>query len=389
MRHYSSHVRLGDICEFIKGKKPKRILETTQKNVIPYILIESFTKSPTRFTDDFSLPQCTRNDIVMVMDGASSGLVAIGLEGAIGSTLAAIRPDATVLDPKYLYYWLKTKYEQINESTRGAAIPHVDRRLLQDFLVPAPPLETQKKIASILERAEKLQQKREQTNELTNKVIQSVFLKMLGNPATNPMGWTVKKMIDVCRKITDGTHVTPKYVDTGVPFLSVKDIRNGYLDFSDTRFISEEQHQELTKRSKPEYGDILYTKVGTVGIAALVDTQKEFSIFVSVALLKPEPSSVDSKFLWAMLNSQYVKSQAHRRVKGIGVPDLHLVEIKDFDIILPPIEMQKRFAEALTRIESIRAHQQESSQEINELFRSLMHKAFRGGHATAKITSET
>jgi type I restriction enzyme S subunit len=327
--------------------------------------------------------QIRPGDILMTITGrlGTAAVVPPEIKDAnINQHICLIRLKDKVADPHYVMFHLNSEetHKEIMRKQHGATRIALNHRTVGSLKVNLPSIDTQRNIASILQRAHRLTGTREQANHLTNKIIQSVFLKMFGDPATNMMGWTVKKLNEVCRKITDGTHVTPKYVDTGVPFLSVKDVRNGYLDFSDTKFISEEQHRELTKRSKPEFGDILYTKVGTVGIAALVDTEKEFSIFVSVALLKPDRALVDSKFLWAMLNSQYVKSQAYRRVKGIGVPDLHLVEIKDFDIILPPIETQKRFAEALIRIETLKLHQQESTQEIDELFHSLMHKAFRG-----------
>ena len=224
---------------------------------------------------------------------------------------------------------------------------------------------------------------REEADSLTSETMQSVFLKMVGNPSTNPMGWPAKKLGEVCLRITDGTHVTPKYVEAGVPFLSVKDVRNGRLDFSNVRFISEEQHRELTKSAKPEYGDILYTKVGTIGVAAFVNTNREFSIFVSVALLKPDHGVIDSRFLTEMMNTDYLRSQAHRRVKGIGVPDLHLVEIRDFDIVVPPMQLQQKFAEIAVRIDTVKTHQQGSAQGIDELFHSLMQKAFQGELAAA------
>src|SRR5207249_375231 len=104
----------------------------------------------------------------------SSGLVAMGVEGAIGSTLAAIKPNSKVpLVPKYLYYWLRHQYDLINRNTRGSAIPHVDRDLLLGLLIPIPSLEIQERIVSILERAEILKQDREQANKLSNGIIQS------------------------------------------------------------------------------------------------------------------------------------------------------------------------------------------------------------------------
>jgi len=311
------------------------------------------------------------------------------VSGICSTDILPLRPIPSQVLREYLYYYLRSPFfvKIATMRSTGANLPRITPETLLRMLIPVPPMETQRLISDALKRVDRLKEKRDQANQLTSKIVQSVFLKMFGDPATNPKGWDSLKLSEVCRKVTDGTHVTPNYTETGIPFLSVKDVRNGRLDFSDTKFISREQHEELTKRSRPEFGDILYTKVGTVGIAALVDTKKEFSIFVSVALLKPEHTLINSGFLWAMLNSQFVKAQAHRRVKGIGVPDLHLVEIKDFDILLPPMEMQRKFAERLNRIQSLRERQQESTHDIDKLFHSLMHKAFRGELRIAKASS--
>ncbi len=300
--------------------------------------------------------------------------------GICSTDILPLCPISKIVLKEYLYYFLRTPFfvKVATEKSTGANLPRIAPGSLLGITIPLPPIETQRKIMGILEKADKVNQKREQANQLISKIIQSIFLKIFGNPASNPKGWAMKKLRDVCSKITDGTHVTPKYTANGIPFLSVKDVRDGYLDFSDTKFTSEEQYNELTRRVKPEFGDILYTKVGTVGIAALVDTRQQFSIFVSVALLKPDSRIVDSKFLWAMLNSQYVRVQADRRVKGIGVPDLHLVEIKDFDVLVPPLEMQRRFSIAVDKVDRLMTHQKQATEGINELFHSLMNKAFRG-----------
>jgi len=301
-------------------------------------------------------------------------------DGLCSTDILPLRPDQELLLKEFLFYFLRTRFfvETATSKSTGANLPRITPSSLVRIAVPLPSLDVQRRVVGILQLVDRLRNKRDQANKLTNKVIESIFLKMFGDPATNPKGWPVQKLGSVCSKVTDGTHITPKYVVSGVPFLSVKDVRNGYLDFSDTKFISQQEHQDLTRRNKPEFGDVLYTKVGSVGIAALVNERRDFSIFVSVALLKPIVEIVDPKFLTAMLNTRYVRSQASRRVKGIGVPDLHLVEIKDFDIIVPSLQDQKRFVRAVDRVEKMRSHQEESTQRINELFHSLMDKAFRG-----------
>jgi type I restriction enzyme, S subunit len=161
-------------------------------------------------------------------------------------------------------------------------------------------------------------------------------------PFSPPSSWVWTRLGTLCFLITDGAHHTPKYQDEGVPFLSVKDVSGGTIDFSNTRFISEEAHRELAKRCNPEMGDILLTKVGTTGIAVEVETDREFSIFVSLALLKFSHENIDRRFLCHLINSPFVKRQSADNTQGIGNKNLVLRLINQFVIPLPPLAEQRR-----------------------------------------------
>jgi type I restriction enzyme, S subunit len=111
------------------------------------------------------------------------------------------------------------------------------------------------------------------------------------------------RLSQLCTQITDGTHVTPKYIDQGFSFLSVKDISQGKIDFTNCKHVSKEDFKNLTKACKPQYLDILLTKVGTTGIAKVIDVTEEFCIFVSLALLKFPKEYVYPLYLENVLNS--------------------------------------------------------------------------------------
>jgi len=242
-----------------------------------------------------------------------------------------------------------------------------------------PPLPIQRQIVAVLEQAEALKRQRQEADALTGALLQSVFYEMFGDLIKNERGWDIVKLDNICTKITDGTHVTPEYIEKGVPFLSVRNLTKGYLDFDDVKYISESEHQYITKRSKPEKGDILLTKVGVnYGIAEIVDVETEFSIFVSLALLKPKFDLVDPYYLKHCINSDFVYHQAQNRISGIGVPDLHLVEIKQFKIPLPPLALQQEFARVVESVERLRGEQVESGRHIAGLCGGLMASAFSG-----------
>lgn len=168
-----------------------------------------------------------------------------------------------------------------------------------------------------------------------------------------PKGWEWCRLNDICKLITDGTHSTPKYVEKGIPFISVKDITKGFIDFSDTRFITPEEHKILIKRCNPEIGDVLLTKVGTTGIAKVVDTEREFSIFVSVALLKLFNEHINERYIELLINSPFVKKQSAEGTQGVGNKNLVIRVIKNFTISLPPLEEQKRIVAKVDELFSI------------------------------------
>ncbi len=172
-------------------------------------------------------------------------------------------------------------------------------------------------------------------------------------PFDIPESWIWCRLGSILYKLTDGTHSTPKYTVSGVPFLSVKDMSSGKLDFSNCKYISEQEHQELYSRCNPEYGDLLLTKVGTTGIPVIVDTNEQFSLFVSVALLKFNQNLIFNKFLQALINSPLVQIQAAENTKGVGNKNWVMRDIANTIIILPPLAEQKRI---VAKIEELLPH---------------------------------
>ena len=161
-------------------------------------------------------------------------------------------------------------------------------------------------------------------------------------PFDIPDSWCWCRLGNILLKLTDGTHSTPKYTESGIPFISVKDVSSGNLDFSNCKHISEKEHFELYERCNPEYGDILLTKVGTTGIPVIVDTTEQFSLFVSVALLKFNQELLYNKYLIHMINSPLVQKQATENTKGVGNKNWVMRDIANTLIVIPPIEEQHR-----------------------------------------------
>ena len=173
------------------------------------------------------------------------------------------------------------------------------------------------------------------------------YKKLSGDeiPFELPKTWIWQKLPDLCSiPITDGTHKTPTYSDkeNGIPFLSSKDVTSGEIDWSKIKYITKELHEELYKRLAPQKNDILLAKNGTTGIAALVKDNTVFDIYVTLALIRPISKIIYPQYLLYIINSQFCKNQFNDHLTGIGVPNLHLVDINKTVIPLPPLSEQQR-----------------------------------------------
>ncbi|ECL6415693.1 restriction endonuclease subunit S [Campylobacter coli] len=195
-----------------------------------------------------------------------------------------------------------------------------------------------------------------------------------------PQGWKWKNLGEICF-ITDGTHKTPNYIETGIPFLSVKNISKGFFDLSDVKYISLEEHNKLIKRAKPEFGDILICRIGTLGKAIKISLEFEFSIFVSLGLLKPKVKII-SDYLVYFLNSCFIEEWINDNKVGGGThtAKLNLNILEKCPIALPPLKEQERIVgildESFAKIdESIKILEQDLL-NLDELMQSALQKAF-------------
>ena len=172
------------------------------------------------------------------------------------------------------------------------------------------------------------------------------FVEMFGTIKNHPDDCKIVSIENVCSLIKDGTHQTPQYTDDkehGYKFLSSKDVMTEKIDWSDIKYIPAELHERLYSTIQPQRNDILMSKNGVhYGVAAVNDTDEVFDIYVSLALLRPL-DIINPVYFRCAINNQETQQQFRSRIKGIGVPNLHLGEIKKTLILLPPMERQKKF----------------------------------------------
>ena len=267
-----------------------------------------------------------------------------------------VNNHAHVLKPKkemnvdYLCYSLM--FYNVEGIINGATRQKLTQSAMRKMKIPIRGMEEQLKIVEKLNKIISIKEKRKQELQYLDECVNARFVEMFGSINNNIYKYEIKTLQDVCEKIKDGTHQTPIYtedIENGFKFLSSKDVTTGKIDWSNIKYITAELHEKLYEKIKPRKGDILLAKNGTTGVAAVVEKEEVFDIYVSLALLRP--IDINSVYLWAALNSDETKNQFNRSLKGIGVPNLHLGEIKNTKIIVPPIALQNQFADFVHQID--------------------------------------
>ena len=196
-----------------------------------------------------------------------------------------------------------------------------------------------------------------------------------------PEGWVWVKLGQLAWSVKDGPHYSPKYASEGVPFISGGNIRPSGVDFDNARRISPELHAELSKRCKPEVGDILYTKGGTTGIARVNTYTEEFNVWVHVAVLKLV-DFVHRFYIQHTLNSPLCYAQAQKLTHGVGNQDLGLTRMIHIILALPPLAEQERIVAEVERrlsmVEELETVVSANLRRATRLRLAILQKAFSG-----------
>ena len=333
--------KLEDVCEILDSRRVPITAKDRKAGAYPYYGANGLQDYVADYIFDDEL-------VLLAEDGGNFG----SKERPIAYRVSGkcwVNNHAHVLKAKpsihvdYLCYALM--FYDTEGLVNGATRQKLTQAAMRQMVIPYRDMTEQLQIIEKISQIVRSIEKRKEELQLLDQLVKSRFIELFGTIHDNRFGFGVVTLQDVSAPIKDGTHQTPTYttdVENGYKFLSSKDVTTGKVDWSHLKYIPEELHRELYARISPRRGDILLAKNGTTGIAAIVDRDEVFDIYVSLALIRPH--GVDPTYLWAAINAAETKQQFDASLKGIGVPNLHLGEIKKARIILPPMELQEQFA---------------------------------------------
>ena len=348
-----------------------------------------------------------KDDILYCLRGSlgKTALIATNLTGAISSSLCIIRAKNNVIS-KYLFYLLRSNFvvQQQIKAENGSAQPNLSAASVMEYVLPIAPLEEQKRIVS---RVESLFSKLDETQEKAQEVVDgfetrkaAILHKAFSGELTAKWReengvlyntWVTKALEDVCKSIYDGDHMPPPKSENGIPFLVISNVNTGYLSFEDTRFVPKEYYANITDTRKPQKGDVLYTLVGSYGIPVVVDTDKAFCFQRHMALLKP--LSVDTYFLWYLLQTQEMYQKASAIAKGVAQLTVPIKGLRAMKFSCPSIEEQQEVVRLLDMLVKKEQFVKETAEavieQIDTMKKAILARAFRGELGTNDPSEES
>jgi type I restriction enzyme S subunit len=247
-----------------------------------------------------------------------------------------------------------------------------------DLPVPVPPLDEQRRISDILDHADALRAKRREGLSLLDGLTQSVFFNMFGDALSRSSEVPQGPFSKVVGSVTYGFTSPMEHVDDGIPIVTAKNVLDGSIDFNRVHYGTESQFSALTAKSKPQRGDILITKDGSIGRCAVVATDEPFCINQSVALVRPDITSVIPEYVIAYLMSPRVQAVLKGMGKGNALAHLQITELARMPIPHPSLESQHAFTRVIAMVRAVRQNQLDQLASLDELFASLQQRAFAG-----------
>nr|WP_254797430.1 restriction endonuclease subunit S [Pseudomonas aromaticivorans] len=289
-----------------------------------------------------------------------------------------IRVNEEKICARWLMYALNSSdvRNQIASFATGTTRSRVSRGNLGKVVIPVVPLERQRIIADILDKADAIRTKRREALALLDGLAQSIFFEMFGDLFTNSNGYPVSPLGKVC-DVRDGTHDSPAYVSEGYPLVTSKNLKDGVIDLMGANYISEFDYNDINRRSKVDIGDILMPMIGTIGNPVMVKDEPNFAI-KNMALIKFKPSSPSAEFVFHFLNGNCFDRLVANKNKGGTQKFLALGEIRGLPLPIPPADAQLEFSRRIKALTHARQKFMGAAQVLENLFASLQYRAFQG-----------
>lgn len=387
-----SSVALSTLVDIKGGGTPSKAIPEYWKGSIPWASVKDFKSSDLNGASDYITQEGIDNSATSLIPSGNLivptrmalGKIAINsVDIAINQDLKAlIIKDESVVDTEYLFRCIQSKSEEIIRQGKGATVKGITVDVLKNLQIPLPPLETQKQIAAVLEKADQLRKDCQQMEQELNSLAQSVFIDMFGDPVTNPKGWDLKPLSSL-GEVKGGLQVTSKRAANpiSVPYLRVANVYRDHLELDEVKEIRVTENE--LERVLLEKGDILFVEghgnANEVGRTAVWNNEVAQCVHQNHLIRFRPGADVRPEYVSAFVNSASGRRQLLKMSKTTsGLNTLSTLNIKSIQVLVPPLLEQDDFLAFLASCKAQQVVNNQLSVELEQNFNALMQKAFEG-----------
>ncbi|WP_318509792.1 restriction endonuclease subunit S [Photobacterium leiognathi] len=390
-------VKLGSLCKIVRGSSPRPKGDPRfYGGTVPRLMVGDLTRDGKVVTPkiDFLTEEgaaksrpMKSGDFIVAVSGQPGQPCILAIDACIHDGFAGLRDlDISRVDKDYLYQFMLHTKQKLSSSAVGAIFKNLTTDQLRELQIPLPPLEEQKRIAAILDKADAIRQKRKQAIELADEFLRSVFLDMFGDPVTNPKGWEERKLITGLYKVQSGWSAKGESfpcASNELGVLKVSAVTSGYFKEYENKFVSREIVPEGKSLLFPRKGDLLFSRANTRELVAAtcIVTRDYDNVFLPDKLWKVEPNEdLIPEFLHMLIQQPRFKERLTSQATGSSGSMLNISKAKFEQTmsIFPSIEKQMKFKEIYWKVMRSLTSLEISDAKADDFFGSLSQKAFSG-----------
>ncbi|HGE6115377.1 TPA: restriction endonuclease subunit S [Vibrio cholerae] len=384
-----SLVNLSTVCQIDMGSAPKGSTYVELDSGVPLIA------GAADYGDVFPQPKkatleptklCKKGDIIICVRATIGDLNWADKEYCLGRGVAGLRAHDEKLDSKYLWYFIASIEDELYRNSTGSTFPQINKKVIESLKIPLPPLETQKQIAAVLEKADQLRQDCKLLEQELNSLAQSVFIDMFGDPVTNPKGWDKVSLSKIADDFLGGKSLVAAEDQSTFyknRVLKISAVTSGEFKPQESKPLPndyEPQDEHFVKA-----GDLLFSRANTtelVGATAMVFDEHTGLVLPDKLwrFVWKDEKSLSPVFIWQQLCEAGVRKEISKLSSGSGgsMKNISKGKLNTLQIVFPPLALQQKFERIYLKLRVELSNNQQQIKFADQAFNALMQKAFKG-----------